>query len=316
MQTVANAVGTTTRTLRDPYGAPIGGSNGVWPGGTGYMNKPVTASTGLTTVGARTYDPVIGKFLSVDPVIDTNLPQQNTGYTYSGNNPTTYMDPTGLRLDQGCGWGVNCTKSVNNPGAKKTNQAPFVNSARLGEFTHQQYTTWTSSKTNKNLIRVAQANNAAFRGIINDALAYRRGLGSGVIGLMIDVPWHQAEASAAFTLYEKFQTNGEWDAKVGVLKAYGLDGNDYPAPSDGTSVRVDVYGNVIYGAMLASYGVPEGVAIQAANAPGEDVGINGDSSDDAAVSVGYEMFKRYPDGLTSAQYYDFIVNHCGEIACE
>nr|WP_314844420.1 RHS repeat-associated core domain-containing protein [uncultured Microbacterium sp.] len=110
VQTVANAVGTTTRTFRDPYGAPIG-SSGVWGSGTGYMNKPVTASTGLTTVGARTYDPVLGKFLSVDPVIDTNLPQQNTGYTYSGNNPTTYMDPTGLRLDQGCGWGVNCTRS-------------------------------------------------------------------------------------------------------------------------------------------------------------------------------------------------------------
>lgn len=101
-----------------------------------------------------------------------------------------------------------------------------------------------------------------------------------------------------------------------MLKTYGLDRNDYPAPAAGTSVRVDVYGNVIYGAMLASYGVPEGVAIQAANAPGGDVGVNGDSSHDAAVSVSYEMFKRYPDGLTSAQYYDFIVNHCGEIACE
>lgn len=97
VQTVANATGTTTRMLRDPYGAPIG-SSGVWGSGTGYMNKPVTASTGLTTVGARTYDPVLGKFLSVDPVIDTNLPQQNTGYTYSGNNPTTYMDPSGMRF--------------------------------------------------------------------------------------------------------------------------------------------------------------------------------------------------------------------------
>ncbi|KJL30411.1 RHS repeat protein [Microbacterium oxydans] len=98
VQTVANATGTTTRTFRDPYGAPIGASNGVWSSGTGYMNKPVTASTGLTTVGARTYDPVLGKFLSVDPVIDTNLPQQNTGYTDSGNNPTTYMDPSGLKF--------------------------------------------------------------------------------------------------------------------------------------------------------------------------------------------------------------------------
>jgi RHS repeat-associated protein len=97
VQTVADSVGKTTRMLRDPYGAPIG-SSGVWGSGTGYMNKPASASTGLTTVGARTYDPVLGKFASVDPVIDTNLPQQNTGYTYSGNNPTTYMDPSGLKF--------------------------------------------------------------------------------------------------------------------------------------------------------------------------------------------------------------------------
>lgn len=108
VQTVANSTGVTTRMLRDPYGAPIG-SSGVWGSGTGYMDKPVTASTGLTTVGARTYDPVVGKFLSVDPVIDTNLPQQNTGYTYSGNNPTTYMDPSGLRMQIDC---PSCKGSV------------------------------------------------------------------------------------------------------------------------------------------------------------------------------------------------------------
>ncbi len=107
VQTVADAAGATSRVFRDPYGAPIG-STGVWGSGTGYMNMPVTASTGLTTVGARTYDPVLGKFISVDPVIDTNLPQQNTGYTYAGNNPITYKDPSGLKLDAGCGWGRNC----------------------------------------------------------------------------------------------------------------------------------------------------------------------------------------------------------------
>ncbi|WP_157550001.1 RHS repeat domain-containing protein [Microbacterium sp. Leaf161] len=125
VQTVASAVGTTTRMLRDPYGAPIGGSSGVWSSGTGYMNKPVTASTGLTTVGARTYDPVLGKFLSVDPVIDTNLPQQNTGYTYSGNNPTTYMDPTGLRLSIGCE--PNCPKGSATIAQKLTPRSPVSN---------------------------------------------------------------------------------------------------------------------------------------------------------------------------------------------
>ncbi|KAA0962290.1 RHS repeat-associated core domain-containing protein [Microbacterium sp. ANT_H45B] len=127
VRTVATAAGTTTRTFRDPYGAPIG-SSGVWSSGTGYMNKPVTASTGLTTVGARTYDPVVGKFLSVDPVIDTNLPQQNTGYTYSGNNPTTYMDPTGLRLSIGCeprcGKGAATVAQKLTPRGATSNGAP------------------------------------------------------------------------------------------------------------------------------------------------------------------------------------------------
>lgn len=75
------------------------------------MNKQVAEKTKLTNVGARTYDPLLGKFLSVDPVIDPNLPQQNTGYAYSGNNPSTYTDPSGLRLDEGCGWGPSCNKS-------------------------------------------------------------------------------------------------------------------------------------------------------------------------------------------------------------
>ncbi|MGN7950577.1 RHS repeat-associated core domain-containing protein, partial [Microbacterium sp. 22215] len=91
----------------------------AWADGAGYMNKQVAEATALTNVGARTYDPSIGKFLSVDPVIDTNLPQQNTGYAYAGNNPTTFTDPTGLRLDQGCGWGVNCTRNSPSKSAGK-----------------------------------------------------------------------------------------------------------------------------------------------------------------------------------------------------
>lgn len=100
VQTIANAAGTTTRTIRDPYGAPIGWS-GVWASGTGYMNKPATASTGLTTVGARTYDPVLGKFLSVDPVIDTNLRQQ----------PHHLHGPHRAASGSGMGWGKAAQRS-------------------------------------------------------------------------------------------------------------------------------------------------------------------------------------------------------------
>jgi RHS repeat-associated protein len=105
-QTVAST-GVTSRQYRDPFGAPIGGASGVWPDGSGFLSKPVTASTGLTTVGARTYDPLMGKFISVDPVIDPDNPQQNIGYGYSGNNPTTFSDPTGLFFG-GAGCGLRC----------------------------------------------------------------------------------------------------------------------------------------------------------------------------------------------------------------
>lgn len=93
-QTVASS-GVTTRQYRDPFGVPTGGATGVWPDGSGFLHKPVTVSTGLTTVGARTYDPVLGKFTSVDAVVAPDNPQQNIGYGYSGNNPTTFSDPTG-----------------------------------------------------------------------------------------------------------------------------------------------------------------------------------------------------------------------------
>lgn len=98
VQTTANG-SSTVQSYRDPFGAPIADSAQAWADGAGYMNKQVAKATALTNVGARTYDPALGKFVSVDPVIDTNLPQQNTGYAYSGNNPTTYTDPSGLAFN-------------------------------------------------------------------------------------------------------------------------------------------------------------------------------------------------------------------------
>ena len=98
VDTQTNAkTGTTTRQYRDPFGVPIGGASGVWGDGTGFLGKPATASSKLTTVGARTYDPVLGKFTSADPITDPNNPQQNIGYAYASNNPITLSDPSGLR---------------------------------------------------------------------------------------------------------------------------------------------------------------------------------------------------------------------------
>ena len=57
---------------------------------TGY-----TDPTGLTKLGARYYNPTLGRFTQTDPSHqETNL------YLYAGANPTTYNDPSGLCGDE------------------------------------------------------------------------------------------------------------------------------------------------------------------------------------------------------------------------
>lgn len=93
---------TQRRTL--PFGGNRGGTVGVWPGTKGYVGgTDDTATTGLTHLGAREYDPATGRFISVDPVMDLTDPQQINGYTYANNTPVTSSDPSGLWLDDGTG---------------------------------------------------------------------------------------------------------------------------------------------------------------------------------------------------------------------
>ncbi|WP_327033826.1 RHS repeat-associated core domain-containing protein [Micromonospora ureilytica] len=77
-----------------PYGAPRGAAVTA-PDNHGFLDKPM-GPTGLTTIGARSYDPTIGKFASLDPLQDAQQPQQWNGYSYANNTPVTSSDPTGL----------------------------------------------------------------------------------------------------------------------------------------------------------------------------------------------------------------------------
>ena len=77
-----------------PYGSTRGSTAG-WPTDKGFVGG-TTDATGLIHLGAREYDPLTGRFLSVDPVLDTDNPQQLHGYLYSNNAPETLSDPDGL----------------------------------------------------------------------------------------------------------------------------------------------------------------------------------------------------------------------------
>lgn len=65
-----------------------------WPGNRGFVGG-TTDNTGLTHLGAREYAPSLGRFISVDPIMDTSDPQQMHGYTYGNNNPVIHADPDG-----------------------------------------------------------------------------------------------------------------------------------------------------------------------------------------------------------------------------
>ncbi|MEH1129788.1 RHS repeat-associated core domain-containing protein [Micromonospora sp. CPCC 206061] len=78
-----------------PYGTPRG-TVPAWPNTKGFVGGTVD-NTGLTHLGAREYDPSMGRFISVDPIVDFQDPQQIHGYSYGNNNPVTLSDPDGLR---------------------------------------------------------------------------------------------------------------------------------------------------------------------------------------------------------------------------
>ena len=91
---VHNTKYTLTRNFADPFGGRRGEVLDT-PGDRGFLGK-VEDTTGLTSVGARYYDSGVGRFVSVDPVMDLGDPQQWSAYTYANNNPVTWSDPTGL----------------------------------------------------------------------------------------------------------------------------------------------------------------------------------------------------------------------------
>ena len=122
-QVAVNPVGwVIARSYRDPYGNKIG-SSGTFPGTRGFQNQPENTLTGLTDMGARLYDPITGRFTSVDPVITPRDPQQTNGYTYASNNPMTFADPSGL-LSIMPDSGGTYTHSSYTPGSTYTAPTP------------------------------------------------------------------------------------------------------------------------------------------------------------------------------------------------
>lgn len=80
-----------------PFGATRG-TNTLTSTNRGYIGQYQDTQTNLNYLHNRYYDPTTGIFLSVDPLVGAT----GTPYLYSGGNPTTLSDPSGLEPCSHC----------------------------------------------------------------------------------------------------------------------------------------------------------------------------------------------------------------------
>ncbi|WP_344267014.1 RHS repeat-associated core domain-containing protein, partial [Streptomyces sodiiphilus] len=85
---------------QDPFGAAraVGATSADLRTRAGFLGATRDDATGYVQLGARLYDPGVGRFLSADPVLDLADPSQSNGYAYAHNNPVTHSDPSGLSI--------------------------------------------------------------------------------------------------------------------------------------------------------------------------------------------------------------------------
>ena len=102
----------TARYDYTPYGVPAQGLSGSpnGPGYTGHVNDP---DTGFVYMQARYYDPVAGRFISVDPITPFagNI-DSFARFTYVKGNPVKNIDPDGRQSYPG---------NLDYPGAPSSN---------------------------------------------------------------------------------------------------------------------------------------------------------------------------------------------------
>src|SRR5687767_7180336 len=79
-----------------PYGEQINNPSAAAANHLWFTGKPYESQSGLVYMGARYYDPVLGRFTGVDPAPfdELNLHSFNR-YAYANNNPYKYVDEDG-----------------------------------------------------------------------------------------------------------------------------------------------------------------------------------------------------------------------------
>lgn len=197
-------VSSLARVYTDPFGGVRGNTDANVPGDKRFLGATRDEASGLSLLGARYYDADIGRFISVDPVLDVNVPAHLNGYSYGYNNPMTFSDPTGATPGKGYGKGP-AKKAPPAPGGPVQGPAPEPDTA------------WSElagcAEITCNMIWIRDFASAYYGGMaeVLGGLLYM-GCGpcqawtavSGAITTFSDLDAHFARAAAAKEVFDEF----------------------------------------------------------------------------------------------------------------
>ena len=115
-ETISDSNGAAYQQHFDPFGAPLEASNPELTR-VGFTGHDHDRDLGLIDMKGRVYDPLAGRFLTADPVMQAPYWSQGLNrYRYVFNNPLNNTDPSGFIADGGdysgvaiTGWGAGVT---------------------------------------------------------------------------------------------------------------------------------------------------------------------------------------------------------------
>jgi RHS repeat-associated protein len=188
---------------------------------------------GVSFLNNRYHDPTLGRFISVDPLVNVT----HDAYGYGNNNPISYSDPSGLcatnefgicQSGEGSG-----SASAPGPNRKAGAAGPSVAGYIAGEM--------GTNRSNSNV-----------RGL--------RDLSDSQQCTMCD---EGGGSKVLYLLYLKrlgpvLQTGGAWDHKKPIVALAGATSDsDFVDMGNGYKVRIDVFSNVHYGYIFKFAGVTD-----------------------------------------------------------
>jgi RHS repeat-associated protein len=241
------------------------GETWVEEGGTGQMpyyrftGKELDPETGLYYYGARYYDPVLSRWISADPILNTIIGQSDgparlsrklAVYSYGQQNPIVMVDPNGLDdifYDQ------MGKEIMRNETTKWYN--PFTWGGDNKYIQGKSGKWWT---TNENIEEHTQNGKKPLKGVEDAGVERKMNSWIGKQTTQSNKNLYGKDKVAAFNLaLQNSPQNHPWDykRKLDQNKMYVFEGKAYFR---------DYIGNAAWASVMEHVGFPEEVSIQAA----------------------------------------------------